>query len=80
MTSLKAKVRNGRLTVDEPTELPEGSEIELIPIDGWDDLDDEGRRRLHESLAASEEDVANGGTRAAADVLADLFSHRHQKA
>ncbi len=76
MTSVKAKVRNGRLTVDEPTELPEGAEIELVPLDGWDDLDDDDRRRLHEALAASEEDVAKDRTRDAAEVLADLASRR----
>ena len=32
MTSLKAVVRNGRLVLDVPTQLPEGTEIELAPI------------------------------------------------
>lgn len=76
MTAVKAKVRNGRLTVDEPTELPEGAEIELVPLDGWDDLDDEDRKRLHAALAASEEDVAQGRVRDARDVLADLSGRR----
>ena len=29
--TLKARVRAGRLIVDEPTDLPEGTEVELIP-------------------------------------------------
>lgn len=33
MTSLKAVVKNGRLVLDVPTLLPEGSEIELAPIE-----------------------------------------------
>jgi hypothetical protein len=33
MTSLRAVVRNGRLVLDEPTALPEGTEIELQPVD-----------------------------------------------
>ena len=70
--SLKAQVRRGRLILDAPTELPEGTEVELVPADSWDALDDRDRRRLHEALAASEDDVATGRVRAAASVLSDL--------
>jgi hypothetical protein len=66
----KAQIRNGRIVLDEPTDLPEG-EIELVPIAG-DDLDDEDRRRLHAALDESEDDVQAGRVRDAADVLADL--------
>jgi hypothetical protein len=69
--TFKAYVRNGRIVLDEPTDLPEGEEIELVPIAG-DDLDDEDRRRLHAALDASEDDVQSGRVRDAADVLADL--------
>lgn len=31
--SLKAQVRGGRLVLDEPTELPEGSEVDLVLAD-----------------------------------------------
>lgn len=60
MTPLKAKVRQGRLVLDEATDLPEGTEVDLVPADWWDDLDDESRRRLEESLASSESDVQAG--------------------
>ena len=30
--TLKARVKAGRLVVDEPTDLPEGTEIELLPV------------------------------------------------
>ena len=33
MTLLKAVVRNGRLVLDVPTQLPEGTEVELAPVD-----------------------------------------------
>jgi hypothetical protein len=72
MTPLKAHVRKGRLVVDEPTDLPEGTEVALLPVDGWDDLDDDDRRRLHEALEASEEDLAAGRVRSADEVLAAL--------
>ena len=34
MQSLKAVVRNGRLVVDEPTELPDGTEVDLVALEG----------------------------------------------
>jgi hypothetical protein len=37
--TLKARVRKARLVVDEPTDLPEGTEIELLPMDPGDWLD-----------------------------------------
>jgi hypothetical protein len=69
---MKAHVRNGRLVLDEPTDLPEGTEVELVVADSWDDLDDEDRERLHKALARSEEDVSAGRVRPAEDVLRDL--------
>ena len=69
---LKARVRGGRLLVDEPTDLPEGAEVELIAADSWDDLDDDERERLHAALAVSEDDVREARLRSAAEVTADL--------
>ena len=71
LVTFKAHVRNGRIVLDEPTDMPEGEEIELVPV-GADDLDEEDRRRLHAELDASEDDVRSGHVRDAADVLADL--------
>ena len=68
---MKARVKSGRLILNEPTNLPEGSEVELVPLDG-DDLDEDERRRLHAALAESEADVAAGRVRPASEVLADL--------
>lgn len=41
--------------LDEPTDLPEGEAIELVPLDevlagGGDYLDEEERQRLHQSI------------------------------
>jgi len=60
MQPLKAHVRNGRLVLDTPTDLPDGTEVELVPADAWDSLDDEDRRKLHEALIRSEGDVRAG--------------------
>jgi hypothetical protein len=56
--TIKARVTAGRLVVDEPTDLPEGTELELLPLDPGDWLDDADRAALHEALRQSEEDVA----------------------
>jgi ribosomal protein L34 len=51
--TLRARVKNGRLVLNEPTELPEGAEVELVPMDDIDDLDPAERARLHGFLAES---------------------------
>ena len=38
MSLFRARVRNGRLVLDEPTELPEGSVVDLVPADSADDV------------------------------------------
>jgi hypothetical protein len=48
MQPFKAQVHNGRLVLNEPTDLPEGKVVELLPIDdvlagGGDYLNDEER-------------------------------------
>ena len=58
--TLEARVRAGRLIVDEPTDLPEGTEVELIPLDPGDWLDEDSRAALHRALLESEEDVKAG--------------------
>ena len=58
----------GRLVVDEPTDLPEGTEIELLPLDPGDWLDEADRAALHKALRDSEEDV-NAGRLVDADVV-----------
>lgn len=58
--TLKARVRAGRLVMDEPTDLPEGTEVELLPLDPGDWLDDESRASLHKALVDSEGDVKAG--------------------
>ena len=53
MGTLKAKVRSGRLVLDEPTALPEGAVVEFTIADDGDNLDDEERAALHEALGRS---------------------------
>jgi len=72
--TLKARVHNGRLVVDEPTDLPEGTELELLPLDPGDWLDEEDRAALHRALAASGADVEAGRVTDANEVLRELRS------
>ncbi len=81
MKALKAQVRGGRLVLDEPTELPEGEEVELVPLDevlasGGDYLDDEERERLHHALRESIRQMKAGQGVEAEVVLAELRAHR----
>jgi hypothetical protein len=81
MRALKAHVKAGRLVLDEPTDLPEGEEVSLVPLDevlvsGGDYLDDEERERLHESLRESIRQMKSGQTVDAATALAELRAHR----
>ena len=72
--TIKARVHAGRLTVDEPTNLPEGTEVELLPLDPGDWLDQADRAALHAALAQSKADVAAGRLVDATDVLKGLRS------
>ena len=60
----KARVKAGRLVGDEPTDLPEGTEIEILPLDPGDWLDEEDRAALREALSDAEEDVVGCGSHA----------------
>lgn len=71
-----AQVKNGRLTLDEPTDLPEGSVVPLEIADDWDDLDDEERAELHASLRESIEQMKAGQTIPLEQALAELRAHR----
>jgi len=72
MSTIRARVRNGRLIVDEPTSLPEGAELDLVLDDAGDDLDEAERAALDASITRAWASVQAGEGRSAADVLADL--------
>lgn len=70
--TLKAHVHKGRLVVDEPTELPEGTEIALLPLDPGDWLDPADRAALHRALLVSQQDVDADRLIDAVEVLKEL--------
>jgi hypothetical protein len=80
MQPLKAHVHNGRLVLDEPTELPEGEVVELVPVDevlarGGDYLDDEDRAALRRELEASIAEANAGQTEPFGRVIEELQRH-----
>ncbi len=81
MQAVKAIVKNGRLVVNEPTDLPEGEVVELVPLDevlagGGDYLDDQERAALHRELDASIAETEGGKLVDADEVLAELRAMR----
>jgi len=72
--SIKARVTAGRLIVDEPTDLPEGTELELLALDPGDWLDEADRAALHAALDESDADVAAGRLVDADELLLELES------
>ena len=70
--TLKAHVRDGRLRMDEPTALPEGTEVVLLPLDPGDWLEPADREALHQVLAASRIDVEAGRLIDAEEILREL--------
>ena len=73
---LRARVRHGRIVLDEPTDLPEGTELELVVADGGDDLDDKERAALHRELELAMDDVDAGRVVSEEEVRAKLRALR----
>ncbi len=86
MGPLKAVVKQGRLTLDEPTDLPEGTVVDLELVDEYayladaDDptanMSDEERERLHAALDQSEREFAAGKGIPVEEVLRELRALR----
>ena len=72
--TIKARVRAGRLIVDEPTDLPEGTELQLLSLDPGDWLDETDRAALHTALRESDADVAAGRLVDAEEILKEIRS------
>lgn len=72
MSAITARAHDGRLVLDVPTDLPDGTELELIPAGTWDDLDDDEKAALEADLNASEEDLRAGRHEPLQDILEAL--------
>ena len=58
MRVLKAHVKGGQLVVDEPLDLPEGSEVRVALVD--DEMDEAERAELEAALEESEAELDAG--------------------
>jgi hypothetical protein len=71
MTPLRARVQNGRLRLDQPTGLPEGTELDLVIDDEGDDLTEHERQALHETLSRSWTSAQAGKLRPATAIISE---------
>lgn len=68
MLRVRGRVAAGRLVVDEPVDLPEGAEVDVLVADG----DDEWPAELDDVLVERMNEAARGDVHSLADVLARL--------
>lgn len=74
--AIRAKVQSGRIIIDEPTSLPDGTTLNLVEDDEGDDLGADEREALHVHLEASWRSVEAGRVRPASELLAELRARR----
>ena len=74
--SVRATVRNGRLIVDQPTELPEGTVLDLVVDDEGDQLDQRERDALNAAITRSLEQAGEDRTAPAQEILDKLRARR----
>lgn len=72
MKGFKVRVVNGRLVLDEPCDLPEGTELDLIVADDGDELDAAERASLEDSIEKAIEEAKAGKLPSAGEVLNKL--------
>lgn len=72
MNALRAHVENGRVVLDEPMDLPDGTPLNIVPMNDGDDLGDDERAELHAALDEAEEDIAASRVVTEDEVLATV--------
>jgi hypothetical protein len=73
MNALKARVENGRIKLDEPTDLPNGKEVSLLLLDD-DGLSEEDREQHMKMIDESLADEKSGNVESFSKLIADLRS------
>jgi hypothetical protein len=77
MQPLKAHVRNGHVVVDEPAELPEGTEVEVNVtkiVDPFVGMAPEERAELEQELEEGRRDFENGDHADAREFVTQLLA------
>jgi hypothetical protein len=72
MTILHARVRNGRVTVDEPTDLPDGVNVDLLLLDAAADMNAEEQAALEASIGRGLAEADRGELHSIDEVVARL--------
>jgi hypothetical protein len=72
MSAIRARVQNGRLVLDAPTALPEGTVLDLVVDDEGDELGEAERAALNAAISRAWSAALAGATRSADDVLSSL--------
>jgi len=73
----EARVRSGRLVLDEPTDLPDGTVVQLSDdpyahLEEGDEMNDEDRKRLHAALQRGLAQSLSGRGRSMDEFLAEF--------
>lgn len=76
MQALKAHVENGRIVVDDPVDLPEGTKLEVYVGEPDDDMSEQERAELLRSIDDGLEDVDAGDVREFKEVVSSLGTRR----
>jgi hypothetical protein len=77
MHARKIQVKDGRLVLDEPTDLPDGAEVEVLVID--DELTVAERAELHASLDRALDDSDAGRGMDASEYLERYRARREDR-
>jgi hypothetical protein len=73
---VRATVRNGRLTVDQPVDLPDGTVLDLVIDDEGDQLDEGEREALDAAISRSLKESSDGRTAPAEAIIETLRARR----
>lgn len=76
MSSLRARVKDGHLILDEPTTLPEGTMLNLVLDDEGDDLSLQERQVMDEAIARAWASAKAGKLRPVDQLIAELRARR----
>jgi hypothetical protein len=72
MAVLRARVKGGHIVVDEPTDLPDGTELKLLLLEGEDEMTAEECADLDAMIERGRADIAAGRGVSPEDLLARI--------
>ena len=69
MSGIRATVKEGWIAFDEPTNLPDGTVLELVVDDEGDDLTDKERQALNEAISQAWKSAKAGRLKPASAII-----------